>query len=44
LEIQVATVGRFYGDGFRWASGLPLSVLLRRLSLIPSIVERERGG
>jgi hypothetical protein len=44
LEIHAAKVGRFYGDGLRWALALPLSALLRWASLMPRITERERGG
>jgi hypothetical protein len=40
----VARVGRFYGDGLRWALALPLPALLRWANLMPKIVERERGG
>jgi hypothetical protein len=43
LEIVAARVGRFYGDGLRWALSLPLPVLLRRANLIPRVEERERG-
>jgi len=39
----VARVGRFYGDGLRWAMALPLPALLRWASLISGIMERERG-
>jgi hypothetical protein len=43
LEISAARVGRFYGDGLRWALALPLPALLRWASLMPRITERERG-
>jgi hypothetical protein len=40
---MVARVGRFYGDGLRWALALPLPALLRWYVLIPGVLERERG-
>ncbi len=39
----VARVGRFYGDGLRWALSLPLPALLRWHSLIPAVIAREKG-
>jgi hypothetical protein len=44
LEILIARVGRFYGEGLRWAMALRLPALLRWARLIPGVVERERGG
>jgi hypothetical protein len=37
-------VGRFYGEGVRWAMALPMPALLRWVDLMPRIMERERGG
>jgi len=42
--VTAARVGRFYGEGVRWALGLTLTELMRWLSLMPKVVERERGG
>jgi len=43
LEIHAAKVGRFYGDGLRWALALPLSALLRWASLMAEVMRRERN-
>jgi hypothetical protein len=40
-EIIAARVGRFYGEGYRWAAGLPLSELLRKARLIAEVERRE---
>ena len=45
LEIHAAKVGRFYGDGLRWALALPLSGAAALGEPDASkITERERGG
>ena len=44
IEILAGAVGRFYGDGLRWALTLPLPALLRWSEIMPQIMRREHGG
>jgi hypothetical protein len=44
LEILIARVGRFYGEGLRWAMALPIPRLFRWAELMPEITRREGKG
>ena len=41
LEVLAARVGRFYGDGFRWAPGLPVPELVHYGVLMAEVLQRE---
>jgi hypothetical protein len=41
LAVAAAIVGRFYGDGLRWAMALPLPELWRWRNLIGHVRESE---
>jgi hypothetical protein len=44
LATAAAIVGRFYGEGLRWALALPLPELIRWQKLTGHIARVERGG
>lgn len=44
MATAAAIVGRFYGEGLRWALALPLPELIRWQGLMAHVTRAERNG